>query len=181
MNGDTCAVTRWALYNELLPEFQKCKRRVAGNFRRWRLVHEALPRDRQYTIFPCWRIFAPKKGDRSAAVWRYRSQEGGDRTGAFVLDKDGMSTWSYYSPVAGEPGSGWHFAGLEELRNRRNSCRTLQVAGATGRSRERRRKDGVYDVGMEFSIASLLARLSDRKARAKACWQAVAVLVRTFP
>jgi peroxiredoxin len=58
--------------------------------------------------------FEPK-GAVSRAYGAYREKEGFSERALFVLDKDGVITWSYLSPVSVNPGADGILQALEEL------------------------------------------------------------------
>ncbi len=101
------------LYNELLPEFQKFNAELLGISVDGVWCHEAFAKDRHYH-FPLLADFEPK-GAVARLYGAYRSQEGITERALFVIDKDGMITWSYYSPVAVNPGADGILQALEEL------------------------------------------------------------------
>ena len=101
------------LYNELLPEFQKFNAEVLGISVDGVWCHEAFAKDRHYH-FPLLADFEPK-GAVAQLYGAYRSKEGISERALFVIDKDGMITWSYCSPVAVNPGADGILQALEEL------------------------------------------------------------------
>ena len=102
-----------ALYNEILPEFQKCKAELLGISVDGPWCHEAFAKDRHYH-FPLLADFEPK-GAVAQMYGAYRSKEGVCERALFVIDKDGAITWSYCSPVAVNPGADGILQALEQL------------------------------------------------------------------
>jgi peroxiredoxin len=102
-----------ALYNEILPEFQKHGAAILGISVDGAWCHEAYTKDRNLH-FPLLADFEPK-GEVSRAYGAYRSVEGFSERALFVIDKNGIITWSYCSPVAVNPGADGILEALEDL------------------------------------------------------------------
>jgi peroxiredoxin len=104
-----------ALYNEVLPEFQKFRAELLGISVDGVWCHEAFAQDRKLR-FPLLADFEPK-GAVARAYGAYREQDGICERALFVIDKDGVITWSYCSPIAVNPGADGILDALERLPN----------------------------------------------------------------
>jgi len=102
-----------ALYNEMLPEFQKYGAELLGISVDGVWCHDAFLKDR-HLHFPLLADFEPK-GEVARKYGAYRRSEGVTERALFVIDKDGVITWSYRSPVAVNPGADGILEALEKL------------------------------------------------------------------
>ena len=102
-----------ALYNEILPEFKKYGAELLGISVDGVWCHDAFAKDR-HLHFPLMADFEPK-GAVARAYAAYREEEGTSERALFVIDKNGVITWSYLSPVAVNPGADGILRALEEL------------------------------------------------------------------
>jgi peroxiredoxin len=102
-----------ALYNEILPEFQKFNAELVGISVDGSWCHEAFAKDR-HLHFPLASDFEPK-GQVARKYGAYRQSEGVAERALFVLDKDGVIAWSFLSPVAVNPGADGILQALENL------------------------------------------------------------------
>jgi peroxiredoxin len=102
-----------ALYNEILPEFQKFGAVLVGVSVDGVWCHEAFAKDR-HLRFPLAADFEPK-GEVAKAYGAYRSEEGVCERALFVIDPNGIIAWSYLSPVALNPGADGILEALENL------------------------------------------------------------------
>jgi len=102
-----------ALYNEVLPEFQKFGAELIGISVDGAWCHVAYAKDHNLH-FPLAADFEPK-GAVSRAYGAYRDKEGFSERALFVIDKDGVITWSYCSPVLANPGADGILEALEAL------------------------------------------------------------------
>ena len=102
-----------ALYNEILPEFQKFKAELLGVSVDGVWCHEAFASDRNLR-FPLLSDFEPK-GAVARAYGAYRTEEGVCERALFVIDREGTITWSYCSPIAMNPGADGILDALEKL------------------------------------------------------------------
>lgn len=102
-----------ALFNEVLPEFQRYDAQVVGISVDGPWCHKAYARARKLD-FPLLADFEPK-GAVSRNYGAYREQDGFSERALFVLDADGMIRWSYLSDVGENPGADGVLAALEEL------------------------------------------------------------------
>src|ERR1700737_1515075 len=92
-----------ALYQEVLPEFQKYNAQLVGISVDGVWSHLAFAQQRNLR-FPLVSDFEPK-GEVSRAYRAYRPQDGTSERALFVLDGDGIVRWSYVSPVDVNPGA----------------------------------------------------------------------------
>jgi peroxiredoxin len=102
-----------ALYNEILPEFKRNGAELLGISVDGVWCHDAFAKDR-HLHFPLMADFEPK-GAVARAYAAYREEEGTSERALFVIDKNGVITWSYLSPVAVNPGADGILRALEEL------------------------------------------------------------------
>ena len=102
-----------ALYNEILPEFQKFGAELIGVSVDGVWCHEAFAKDRRLH-FPLVADFEPK-GAMARRYGAYREKEGVCERALFVIDKNGTITWSYRSPIAVNPGADGILQALEGL------------------------------------------------------------------
>jgi peroxiredoxin len=102
-----------SLYNEILPEFQKFNAELLGISVDGVWCHEAFTENR-HLHFPLLADFEPK-GAVAQLYGVYRKHEGTTERALFVIDKNGIITWSYVSPVAVNPGADGILDALERL------------------------------------------------------------------
>jgi peroxiredoxin len=102
-----------ALYNEVLPEFAKFNAELLGISVDGVWCHEAFTKDR-HLKFPLLADFEPK-GAAAQSYGAYRKSEGVCERALFVIDKNGIITWSYVSPIAVNPGADGILTALEAL------------------------------------------------------------------
>jgi peroxiredoxin len=102
-----------ALYNEIFPEFQKHRAEVLGISVDSAWCHAAFSKH-QHLHFPLLSDFEPK-GGVARTYGAYRDQEGVCERALFVLDENGVIFWSYFSPIAVNPGADGILEALEEL------------------------------------------------------------------
>jgi peroxiredoxin len=103
-----------ALYNEVLPEFQKFGAELIGISVDGAWCHAAYAKD-HHLQFPLGADFEPK-GAVARAYGAYREKEGFCERALFVIDKGGVITWSYCSPIGVNPGADGILQALEELK-----------------------------------------------------------------
>jgi peroxiredoxin len=101
-----------ALYNEILPEFQKHQAELLGISVDGAWCHSAFTKDRKLR-FPLLADFEPK-GAVSQLYGAYRP-EGFSERALFVIDKGGIIRWSYLSPIGINPGADGILQALEDL------------------------------------------------------------------
>jgi peroxiredoxin len=102
-----------ALYQEVLPEFQKFNAELLAISVDGIWSHLAFARDR-HLHFPLLADFEPK-GEVARAYRVYRAKEGTTERALFVIDGDGIVRWSYVSPVGVNPGANGILLALEDL------------------------------------------------------------------
>ena len=102
-----------ALYQELLPEFQRFDAELLGISVDGIWCHLAFARDRNLH-FPLLSDFEPK-GEVSRRYGAYRDADGTSERALFVIDRDGVVRWSYVSPVGINPGADGILRALEGL------------------------------------------------------------------
>lgn len=102
-----------ALYNEILPEFNKFGAELLGISVDGVWCHEQFTKDR-HLHFPLLADFEPK-GEVARKFGAYREGEGVCERALFVIDKAGKIAWSYLSPVAVNPGADGILDALEKL------------------------------------------------------------------
>jgi peroxiredoxin len=102
-----------ALYNEVLPEFQQFGAQLIGISVDGAWCHAAYAKD-HHLHFPLAADFEPK-GAVARAYGAYREKEGFCERALFVIDKNGVITWSYCSPIQVNPGADGILQALEAL------------------------------------------------------------------
>jgi peroxiredoxin len=103
-----------ALYQEVLPEFQKFNAELVGISVDGVWSHLAFAKDRNLH-FPLLADFEPK-GEVARAYHVYRANVGTSERALYVIDADGIVRWSYVSPVSVNPGADGILRALENLR-----------------------------------------------------------------
>jgi peroxiredoxin len=102
-----------ALFNEVLPEFQRYGAQVVGISVDGVWCHKAYANARNLD-FPLLADFEPK-GEVSRKYGAYRAQDGFSERALSVLDGEGVIRWSYLSEVGTTPGADGVLAALEEM------------------------------------------------------------------
>jgi peroxiredoxin len=102
-----------ALYQELLPEFQRFNAELLGISVDGIWSHLAFAKDRNLH-FPLLSDFEPK-GEVSRTYQAYRRADGTSERALFVIDSGGIVHWSYVSPVGINPGADGILRALEDL------------------------------------------------------------------
>ena len=102
-----------ALYQEVLPEFQRFGAELLGISVDGIWSHVAFAKDRNLH-FPLLADFEPK-GEVARLYGVYRSQDGTSERALFVVDPEGVVSWSYVSPVGINPGADGILHALEGL------------------------------------------------------------------
>ncbi|MGA2986764.1 MAG: redoxin domain-containing protein [Terriglobia bacterium] len=92
-----------ALYNEILPEFQKFGAELLGISVDGVWCHVAFAEAR-HLHFPLLADFEPK-GMVARQYGAYRPKDGVTDRALFVIDKNGIIRWSYCSPIGVNPGA----------------------------------------------------------------------------
>jgi peroxiredoxin (alkyl hydroperoxide reductase subunit C) len=105
-----------AVFNELLPEFQKHQAQVLGISVDNVWSHLAFAKDR-HLHFPLLADFNPK-GQVSKLYHAYIDRDGESARALYLIDRDGKIAWSYIAPMGINPGADGVLQALEELSNR---------------------------------------------------------------
>jgi len=105
-----------ALYNEVLPEFQKFGAELVGLSVDGPWCHAAFAENR-HLHFPLLADFEPK-GAVARKYGAYRPKDGITERALFVVDKNGVIAWSYCSPIAVNPGADGILQALEDCPNK---------------------------------------------------------------
>jgi peroxiredoxin len=104
-----------ALYNEILPEFQRFNAKLIGVSVDGMFCHQAFGEARNLH-FSLLADFEPK-GEVSRRYGVYKSDWGVSERALFVLDANGKVVWSYVSPMDENPGADGILTALEALSN----------------------------------------------------------------
>ena len=104
-----------ALYNEILPEFERHGAQMLGISVDGAWCHQAFS-DSRHLHFPLLADFEPK-GEVARRYSVYNDEVGVADRALFVIDKDGQIAWSYVSPVEVNPGADGILRALEDLSN----------------------------------------------------------------
>ena len=102
-----------ALYQQLLPEFQRFNAELLGISVDGVWSHLAFAKDRNLH-FPLLADFEPK-GEVARTYQVYRAKAGTSERALYVIDSEGIVRWSYVSPVGINPGADGILRALEEL------------------------------------------------------------------
>src|SRR5436190_9807199 len=102
-----------ALYNEILPEFNRLGAYLLGISVDGVWCHKAY-RENRNLHFSLLADFEPK-GEVARRYGVYRKGEGVSQRALFVIDGDGQISWSYVSPIAVNPGADGILTALEDL------------------------------------------------------------------
>lgn len=105
-----------ALYNEMLSEFQEYGAALLGISVDGAWCHAAFCRDRKLH-FPLLSDFEPK-GDVARRFGVYCDKDGVTERALFVIDAEGVISWSYVSPIGVNPGAAGILSALEEMKNK---------------------------------------------------------------
>jgi peroxiredoxin len=108
-----------ALYNEALPELQKLNAELLGISVDGVWCHAAFSVDRKLR-FPLLADFEPK-GAVARQYGAYRESDGTAERALFVLDAQGVVSWSFLSPIGVNPGADGIFDALEAMSGPRVS------------------------------------------------------------
>jgi peroxiredoxin len=114
----TCG-DQMALYNEILPEFEKYDATLIGISVDGVWCHAAFAKDR-HLHFPLAADFEPK-GSVARSYGAYRDADGLSERALFVIDREGVIAWSYLSPISLNPGADGILEALENLSDRKTS------------------------------------------------------------
>jgi peroxiredoxin len=102
-----------ALYQELLPEFQRFNAELLGISVDGIWSHLAFARDRNLH-FPLLSDFEPK-GEVARTYGVYRDGAGTSERALYVIDGEGVVRWNYVSPVGINPGADGILRALDDL------------------------------------------------------------------
>jgi peroxiredoxin len=102
-----------ALYNEILDEFGRFEAELIGISVDGIWCHLAFAHDRKLR-FPLLADFEPK-GEIARRYGVYREHDGTSERALFVIDREGIISWSYCSPVGVNPGADGILRALEAL------------------------------------------------------------------
>ncbi|HET9496693.1 MAG TPA: redoxin domain-containing protein [Chloroflexia bacterium] len=105
-----------ALYQELLPEFERYNAQIMGISVDGAWSHLAFSDSRNLT-YPLLADFEPK-GQVSRQYGVYQEDVGESARAMFLIDKDGIISWSYLSPVGINPGAAGILKALEDLQRK---------------------------------------------------------------
>jgi peroxiredoxin len=105
-----------SLFQELLPEFQRYGAELIGISVDGIWSHLAFAKDR-HLHFPLLSDFEPK-GQVSRQYGVYQEDVGESGRALFVIDKDGVISWSYVSPTGVNPGADGILRALEALEKK---------------------------------------------------------------
>lgn len=103
-----------SLYNELIPEFHKHKAELLAISVDGVWCHLAFAKDRKLH-FSLLSDFEPK-GAVSRAYGVYRDKIGQAERALYVIDKEGIISWSYVSPMGINPGADGILNALEQMQ-----------------------------------------------------------------
>ena len=107
-----------ALYNEVLPEFERYDAQLLGISVDGAWCHLAFARDRTLK-FPLLADFEPK-GAVARAYGVYRARDGYSERALFVVDAEGVIRWSDVSPVGVNPGADGILRALDAIATPRH-------------------------------------------------------------
>ena len=102
-----------ALYNEILPEFQRYRAELLGISVDGAWCHLAFAQHRRLH-FPLLADFEPK-GAVARRYGVYREGDGFTERALFVIDGEGVIRWSHVSPLGVNPGADGILRALEAL------------------------------------------------------------------
>jgi peroxiredoxin len=103
-----------ALFNEILPEFQKYNALLFGISVDNVWCHLAFARERNLH-YPLLSDFHPK-GEVSKKYNAYREEDGESERALYLIDRDGKIEWGFISPVGVNPGANGVLEALENLK-----------------------------------------------------------------
>jgi len=102
-----------ALYNEVLPEFERYGAQLLGISVDGVWCHAAFAKDRKLR-FPLLTDFEPK-GEVARRYGVYRTGDGFTERALFVIDGDGIIRWGDVSPIDVNPGADGILRALDAL------------------------------------------------------------------
>ena len=172
-----------ALYQELLPEFERFDAQLVGISVDGIWCHLAFAKDRHLN-FPLLADFEPK-GEVSRRYGVYRNGDGTSERALFVIDRDGIIRWSYVSPVGSIPAptescARWKISACERTDVGSSTHAAGQPTIATTSRARRTRRDARRVRRLRVSL--LRGRVSDRQGGAGARWETrLRFVFRNFP
>ena len=104
-----------ALYNEILPEFERFGAQLLGVSVDSMWCHRAFAENRRLR-FPLLADFEPK-GKVAKQFGAYRDSDGTSERALFVIDSNGIIQWSYLSPIDVNPGADGILDALEQMKD----------------------------------------------------------------
>lgn len=108
------------LFNELLPEFRNHEAAVIGISVDGVWCHIAYAKDR-HLHFPLLADFEPK-GSVAKSYASYNYKAGVSERSLFVIDRAGIISWSYRSPMGVNPGADGVLRALELMEQKRGAA-----------------------------------------------------------
>lgn len=102
-----------ALFNEVLPEFQKYNAQIVGISVDNVWSHLAFGEDHNLH-FPLLSDFHPK-GEVSQDYLAYIEDEGESARAIYVIDREGIVAWAYIAPIGVNPGADGALKAIEGL------------------------------------------------------------------
>ncbi len=102
-----------ALYNEVLPEFERLGAQLVGISVDGVWCHRAFAEER-HLRFPLLADFEPK-GEVARRYGVYRTEDGTAERALFVIDAHGVIRWSYVSAIGVNPGADGILDALEGI------------------------------------------------------------------
>jgi peroxiredoxin len=120
-----------ALYNEMLPEFQRYGAELVGISVDGVWCHDAFAKDR-HLHFPLLSDFEPK-GEVAGKYGAYRQSDGVPERALVVIDKNGIIVKLSFA-ARREPRSRWHPAGFRRFAEIGGSYVHIEDTGRAGRS-----------------------------------------------
>lgn len=115
-----------ALYNEVLPEFNRHAAQLLGLSVDGVWCHTAYASSRKLH-FPLLADFEPK-GAVARSYGVYRARDGVCERALFVIDRDGIIRWSYVSPLGVNPGAEGILSALESMENKESAQSKKEMA-----------------------------------------------------
>jgi peroxiredoxin len=109
-----------ALYNEILPEFERHQAQLLAISVDGVWCHTAYAQHRKLH-FPLLADFEPK-GAVARRYGVYREGDGVCERALFVIDAEGIVHWSYVSPLGVNPGADGILKALEELNAKKETA-----------------------------------------------------------
>lgn len=109
-----------ALFNQVLPEFKKYDAEPIGISVDSTWSHQAYEKDK-HIHFPLLSDFEPK-GEVCRKYGVYDDKHGRAERALFVIDRNGIVTWSYISPSGVNPGADGVLTALDEMKTKEEAA-----------------------------------------------------------